>query len=308
MNEPITTSTAEELPTPPSPLIPNPFLRVGLYFFAFVITAFISSILAALFIATLGGYALEEIAEIVANSDNINILMTLQVFSLCGTLLVTWLFTHYIDRRPFSDIGTRIQGRLKDAISGFLWGTGLIFTGFIMLWTVGAIEVIGFSFDPAAAIYLLVLFLVVSLNEEISMRGYVLGTMLDTRLRPFWSLTISAMLFGLLHALNPNVSSFSIFNIILAGYLLGIYYCYCRNLWFPIMLHWAWNYAQGPVFGFKVSGINIDSMVTQQNIGNTWLTGGNFGFEGSLLSSILMVIATIILYYTYRPNNLPPKV
>ncbi|MFB6305754.1 MAG: CPBP family intramembrane glutamate endopeptidase, partial [Flavobacteriales bacterium] len=87
------------------------------------------------------------------------------------------------------------------------------------------------------------------------------------------------------------------------GMLLGVYYIHKRDLWFPIMLHLTWNFFQGPVFGFKVSGIAGDkSMLNQQLNGPIWLTGGEFGFEGSLLLTILLIIAIIIIHYSYKDN------
>ena len=90
-------------------------------------------------------------------------------------------------------------------------------------------------------------------------------------------------------------------NLLLAGILLGSAYIYTRNLWFAIALHWFWNWLQGPVLGFEVSGNAFgESLLTlDTSAGSALLNGGPFGFEGSLICTVLMLAAIwlIIRYY-----------
>jgi membrane protease YdiL (CAAX protease family) len=106
-----------------------------------------------------------------------------------------------------------------------------------------------------------------------------------------------------MHLGNANVTILSFINILLAGILLGIYYIHKRNLWLPIALHFSWNFFQGPVYGFEVSGVDISGIIIQDLQGSDTLTGGPFGFEGSLFATLLMIVAILFLHYKYKNNK-----
>ncbi len=69
------------------------------------------------------------------------------------------------------------------------------------------------------------------------------------------ALLITSVLFALFHEANPDVSVFAIINILFAGILIGLNYIFTKNLWFGICFHFAWDYFQGPVLGYEVSGV-----------------------------------------------------
>lgn len=88
-------------------------------------------------------------------------------------------------------------------------------------------------------------------------------------------------------------------NILLAGLLLGFMYIYTRNLWFPISLHLFWNWLQGPVLGFEVSGADFDKTLLTLNLPTkSILNGGDFGFEGSIICTALIAILIGVLWFT----------
>ena len=82
--------------------------------------------------------------------------------------------------------------------------------------------------------------------------------------------------------------------------LLGLSYIYTRNLWFPIALHFSWNFFQGTVFGFNVSGIDSYSIIEQEAIHDNLLTGGKFGFEGSIVSVLLHLVFILVIYKVFN--------
>jgi hypothetical protein len=84
-------------------------------------------------------------------------------------------------------------------------------------------------------------------------------------------------------------------TISIAGFLFGLLFLKSGQLWLPTGLHAAWNFMQGVVFGFPTSGIRTYSLTTTTTSGPDWLSGGAFGFEGSILA-ILLVIAAIWWY------------
>ena len=101
-----------------------------------------------------------------------------------------------------------------------------------------------------------------------------------------------------MHGANPNMDWFSFLNLFLAGILLGMSYVYTKNLWFPIALHFSWNFFQS-LFGFNVSGQDFYSLIEFNIPEKNKLNGGDFGFEGSVFSIIIQIILifSIFIYY-----------
>ncbi len=223
--------------------------------------------------------------------------------SLVGVLLSTWFVLRCLDKRSFTDLGLNLKGRGMDLVGGLVVAAVIYAVGFLILLLCRAVTVEGVQVDFISLGSSFVLFILVALSEEIMVRGYVLGRLLRTRLNKFVSLGISSVLFALLHTLNPNVASLPMLNLVLAGFLLGASYLYTRNLWFPISLHLFWNWIQGGVLGFKVSGQSFEGSLLSISLPESnWLNGGEFGFEGSILCTILTSVATvlIILYFERR--------
>ena len=136
------------------------------------------------------------------------------------------------------------------------------------------------------------LFIVVSLNEEIAIRGYILHN-LSQSFNKYIALIISSFVFMGMHLGNPNIGVLPLMNLFLAGIFLGVYRIHKNNLWFPIGAHLMWNYLQGPIYGFEVSGNKINSLFEQKLNGHELLTGGNFGYEGSIILTVFLIISIL---------------
>ena len=227
-----------------------------------------------------------------------------QVGQLLVTLLFAFIFRRLIDRRSFKSLGFSLQSPFSsDLIRGLLLGLVLMLLMYCTLIFTNQISVEFIGFNPAAIAWLLVLMVVVGLNEEIAVRGYILKNLFDTFSRNRWvGLVLTAGLFSLLHLLNPNSSWAGLANIILAGLVLGLYYLHRGNLWFPIGLHFSWNFVQGPILGSPVSGKNVPSILAYSADGDELLTGGAFGLEASLLTTVSLLAALIWIHFTYRPR------
>jgi len=134
--------------------------------------------------------------------------------------------------------------------------------------------------------------------EEIVLRGVVLR-MLEELFGSWAAIVLSGVIFGFLHAGNPNADWWSSTAIAIeAGLLFGVLFCLTRSLWVVIGLHAAWNIAQGPIYGVAVSGIAQQGIIKAHIDGPWWLTGGSFGLEAALTSVLLSLIITS--YFGYR--------
>ncbi|WP_053002606.1 CPBP family intramembrane glutamic endopeptidase [Kordia jejudonensis] len=216
-----------------------------------------------------------------------------------GTLVSTWLFTKYIDKVSLVSIGFQLKNRGKDIIFGIGLGFAVMAIAYFVLLSLNEIALVSISVHAKGIIYSMIFFILVSLIEEILCRGYVLGLLL-TKLNKYVALMISAVIFTALHSFNPNMGTIPILNLFLAGILLGITYIYTKNLWFPIALHFSWNFFQGPIFGFEVSGQEFYSVIQQSRMEDNLLNGGSFGFEGSLLATSLLLVSIFVIDQYYR--------
>ena len=144
--------------------------------------------------------------------------------------------------------------------------------------------------------------LVSAVSEELVFRGVILRQLART-FSPRIALFVSAVLFGLIHLSNPGASLASGAGLIVqAGLLLGSAYLVTGRLWLPVGLHLAWNFMQAAVVGGALSGHQVRAIVTARPIGPAWLSGGSFGIEGALTTTVICGLATIAILVVGRRN------
>ena len=148
--------------------------------------------------------------------------------------------------------------------------------------------------------------LAVAIIEETLLRG-IIFRIAEERLGTYWSLALSSLIFGALHLVNPHSTLATAFAIAVeGGLLLGSAFVYSRNLWFPIAIHFAWNFTQTGIFGAVTSGnVLHESLLTSSLSGNELVSGGAFGPEASIQAFIFCLIASILLQVlSHRQNKI----
>lgn len=215
------------------------------------------------------------------------------------SILIVWAFRKLIDRQTFSSLGFDFDKQGANAAVGFFLGVLILCVGTLILYFTHYLQWIDINFNANDLFISFGLMVIVALYEEIVFRGYILNNLLSS-VGKWPALVISALLFALAHAANPGYSILAAVNIFLAGVLLGINYIYTKNLWFAILLHFSWNFFQGPVLGYEVSGLNLQSIFQHEMHGNEFITGGKFGFEGSLLAAVLYIVSIAGLAWVYQ--------
>jgi hypothetical protein len=209
----------------------------------------------------------------------------------------------FVDKEKFIQLGFHIKNRVNDFVIGFLLGAIIMSIAYFLLILLNEIQYEKIIFDTKEILISITTFILVAVVEETLCRGYILKNLMLS-FNKYAALIISSILFSLMHAFNQNVDLFSLFNLFLAGILLGLSYIYTKNLWFPIALHLSWNLFQ-TLLGFNVSGQDTYSLIEFNINEANLINGGAFGFEGSYLSIIAMIIIItgIGIYY----NRIKPK-
>ena len=243
-----------------------------------------------------------EMTDLEAQQTSIQQLIV-SAFDLVGTFLVLWIFMKFVDKENFIKLGFQTQNRLKEFSVGIIIGLIIMLMGYSLLIHFEEIFFTKVNFDLKELIISIILFTIVAIVEETLFRGYILKNLMSS-FNKYIALVISSILFSLMHGFNPNVDLFSLFDLFLAGIVLGLSYIYTRNLWFPIAMHLSWNLFQ-TLLGFNVSGQDTYSIIEFKTNESNLINGGAFGFEGSYLSIIAEII-TIIgigIYYNRKKTN-----
>jgi len=144
-------------------------------------------------------------------------------------------------------------------------------------------------------LFLMIILLFGAVGEEILFRGYAFQAMLAV-IGPFATILPVGVLFGLLHAANPEVTRLGIINTCLWGVLLGYSFLRSGDLWLPIGLHLGWNWAL-PWFGVSLSGFRMEvtGYALDWRVGPAW-SGGAYGPEGGLLTTLVVVVLFFYLW------------
>lgn len=260
--------------------------------------------------------ALKNIPLFSNNKDLLSLLITL--FSFVFISLLVFFRVKVIEKRSLSSIGFNKNNWLKKYSLGFLIGLAMMSIIVLILLPFGYITIEKNPIQPvgvsAIASVLVILFgwIIQGATEEIVTRGWLLN-ILSTKYNIGVGLLISSTLFGLMHLTNPNVNYIAVINIILVGLFYGLYVIKTNDLWAVCGMHSAWNFAQGNLFGFEVSGLDVSvgSLIDLNLVGSDFVTGGIFGPEAGITATFILLASIGILlfidkkrYFSNKPLNL----
>jgi uncharacterized protein len=216
-------------------------------------------------------------------------------FIAAGLLLSMALIERFTTGRGLAQIGFAPRHAVRDLVLGLIAGAALFTIVMLELALTGHYRVTAVALTPDLAVAIL-LFVPDAVLEELLFRG-VFFRLVEEWAGSWAGIIVSAALFGAAHAANHGATWISTTAIALeAGVLLAAAYIVTRTLWFPIGLHFGWNFFEGPVYGTQVSGGHlVGSALAGHVSGPAWLTGGAFGPEAGVPAIVTCVIAAAIL-------------
>ncbi len=226
-------------------------------------------------------------------------------FVLIGGFLpiffLIWLWLRVFEQRPL-----RTTGMTRPVLRPYLRGliVGLLLFGSVVI-ILGLLGFLGIEHPPQSSRFwitiggvLLVLtaWMIQGAAEELLARGFLLP-ILGIRWGPPAGVFVSSLFFSVLHLNNPNLSLISLGNLFLFGLFAALYALYEGQLWGAFAVHAVWNWAQGNLFGFEVSGINapLSILLDLMETGPDWVTGGSFGPEGGIIVTLLLLAAIVVV-------------
>jgi hypothetical protein len=227
------------------------------------------------------------------------------VIGLAAGCLASWIFLRAFDRRSFRTLGLwSYAGWGRELWLGLLAGAGLLALVLAPLALAGRLEFTGVKLELPHALralgWALLLFIPNAANEDVLFRGYPFQRLVEAwgQVVPVLGLSV---LFGLAHLTNPAHTWIATVNTAIVGIFLALLYLKTRGLWLPIGFHFSWNFLMGFGCALPVSGLVLRQQPWSVAIGGpVWLTGGNYGPEGSVLTTGVFAVATLWLWRTRR--------
>lgn len=215
-----------------------------------------------------------------------------------------FLWVKFYEGRPVYTLGFTSNNAVKKYLFGFGTGAGLniIVVGIMALF--GSIEM-DYSetaltgFDAVGGVIIMLFgFVVQGASEEILARGWMFQV-IGARYKPWIGALITSIFFSVLHLGNDGVNAFAVINLVFFAVLMVIYVMKDGSLWAACGWHSAWNWTMGNVLGLSVSGTEDKAcLINLGTTGNELISGGGFGPEGSMITSVVLLIS--IIYFANK--------
>jgi membrane protease YdiL (CAAX protease family) len=213
-----------------------------------------------------------------------------QLLGACVGYACYRLYAHKVEKRATPELG----------LSGFFgeFSVGFAIGGFMICATVAIIALMGgfqiTAISPWSIILSpLLMHITVGMIEELMLRG-IFFRVVQQSLGSWLALLASAVLFGVMHLVNDNISALGFANLVVSGLYLAAAFMVTGRLWLCVAMHAAWNFFQGGIFSVAVSGHEVrNGLFISKMTGPEWLTGGAFGIEGSVIALGIISAATV---------------
>lgn len=235
--------------------------------------------------------------------------MLLSLFVTIVMIVVPMLFAKFLQKRKMRTLGFKKAGMWKEYGMGILVGfammTVIVLTGVLT----GAMKLqFNENILTGAGIGMLLLlllgFLFQGMSEEVLCRSYFLVSLSRKNGNIWMAVVVNAVAFGLLHINSPGLTVLSMVNLILFGIFASIYFVKRGSIWGIAAIHSIWNFAQGNIYGVLVSGRNFGTTIFTSTINEdmTIINGGDFGLEGGILTTIVLVAGCLLLLMTKQKD------
>jgi len=236
--------------------------------------------------------------QIPIHESSVYQLLIITFFDFIGTIAIIFILLKILDNESILNIGLKLKHRVSDILIGIITGFTIMGLATLFLVAIDNINFKAINFEFNNLVYAFLLFVFVAIKEEIVYRGYILRNLMYS-FNKYIALIASAILFSLMHAMNPDVQYIQLLNLFLAGLLLGISYIHNKNLWFPISLHFSWNFFMS-LLGLNASENDPYSLIKFDDTGTNLINIGTYSFDKSYIYTILNVILIICVFIWYR--------
>ena len=228
--------------------------------------------------------------------------LSLRKILVCGIQIAAffaWVKT--VEKRKIATMGFVAKRKAKAYWCGVVIGFCSIALIVLAISICGSVEV---DFNKQLPTDLLLGSLIISVSgwmvqsasEEIAIRGWLIPA-LGIRYNPLAAVLLTGGVFGIIHLFSSGATVLSFINLALSGFFFALYAIHAGNIWGVCGLHFGCNYALGSIFGLSISGEQSEgsSLLVSKTSDADLLTGGAFGPEGGLITTVFLVCAILFI-------------
>ena len=234
-------------------------------------------------------------------TGDFRLILELLAFGFILNTVFRW--TRKVEKRPIRTLGFYRENFLSSLLKGFGLGLALFLLTLLGLVALGQYRLESIHLNLYSLVFV-VFTILQGTTEEVVARAWLLPQ-LASRTNLKLAILISSVLFTLLHVGNSGLTPLSLVNLFLFGVAMALYLLKTDTVWGVAGIHGAWNFAQGNLFGVLVSGqssgTSIMKFTPQGN--QDWLSGGSFGIEGSIMTSLVLLLLIVYLGYQLKKEN-----
>lgn len=249
-----------------------------------------------------------ELSKSMAAATVISASPKIMIPSLLSTVfgtITSVIYCRNIEVRPVSSMGIRKRKLIPHYLTGLLTGV-IMMTAITLLSVLFGANKISLCTEINIGIILLYLlgFFVQGMSEEFIFRGYLLTTV--GGYHSVWTaVAVNSIAFALAHVLNPGFSVLPCINLILFGVFASLYMICFDDIWGVCGIHSIWNFMQGNFYGISVSGTGDSESVfrTTARTSHAWLSGGEFGIEGSIFTTIILSAGIALVFLKMNKSD-----
>ncbi|USR80057.1 CPBP family intramembrane glutamic endopeptidase [Arcanobacterium pinnipediorum] len=250
--------------------------------------------------------ATDALMKLLPNHDPEQLVSIHAMLAMIANVVVTLGLFMLVGRLKLVDLGFTRRAAVSKSFIGLFAGFGAMTVVALIVYLLGGVT-IDYNFNAQSALALsigVIFFIFQGTFEEIVYRGYLMPHFAKYR-GIIFSIITSSMLFTLLHALNPGIKPLPILNLFLASVVFSLMYYAWGNMWLIGFAHGIWNFSQGLIYGSMVSGLTLtnSAFVSTPVAGKELVSGGAFGFEGSIFTSLLGLIIITLLIFKIRSKS-----
>lgn len=256
-------------------------------------------------------FTLKESMKIATKVSAVPKVMIPSLLSTVFGTIAAIFYCRCVEMRPVRSMGARKKGLVPHYLTGIIIGIAMMSAITLLSVAFGANSIaVCSNVDYGILALFLLGFFVQGMSEEFIFRGYLMNSIGGGGHHTALAVGISAVVFAVAHAANPGFGPVPFINLTLFGIFAAIYMILFDNIWGVCAIHSIWNFTQGNFYGISVSGSGDTESVfrTTQVSDKAFLTGGEFGIEGSIFTTLVLSVGIAAAAFAlYRKAGKTPQ-